>query len=572
MTDYLIINAHRQVKTYRNPTGDWLGIHYIAAFLNENGFSALAFAGYAHEVPQLLEKYAGKNNIRAIGFSCDYENQFMVKYFSRFVKEKWGYPVIIGGPQALFLDEPFLVESKADVIIYGEGELSSLKVLHALLDGFGSLRDIKGIKYLEKGKLIVNEPHPLISNLDALPFPNPKYALGNLFRPNLASFLTGRGCPFSCSFCYEGSSTRGIRWRSVENVITEVRQVLSQRHDIHYIMFVDDTFTVDESRVHRFCEELSKLREKFHFSWFCEGHVRTLYQRKELLREMVNAGMFCLQIGIESGDNDVLSAYNKQITTDMIEDVVKNAFEVGLEQMWGNIILGGAMETAERIEKNISFCKHLFDLAPGMLNMDVVYFWPLPGTRITTNPSEYGMKILDLDSMSSNLDFPVVEYPGIGIQDFCNYRSKFMRELKQHAISLVSEIPIERAKKLLFQINNATNFSIWKRIIAEEEAFLKFFYLLAEGASALSCNIPEAEIKEMHPMRTGAPELFTKDDRVVICNSILSKEETLIFCSASGKRNTEELYQTLSDHFSWDDFLRIMKSLEKKRLFTFSRY
>ena len=58
MTDYLIINAHRQVKTYRNPTGDWLGIHYIAAFLNENGFSALAFAGYAHEVPQLLEKYA----------------------------------------------------------------------------------------------------------------------------------------------------------------------------------------------------------------------------------------------------------------------------------------------------------------------------------------------------------------------------------------------------------------------------------------------------------------------------------------------------------------------------------
>ena len=73
--EFLIINTHRQNKPYRNPTGDWLGIHYIAAFLNENGIKTLAFAGYAHEVPQLLEDYLNSRELKAIGFSCDYENQ-----------------------------------------------------------------------------------------------------------------------------------------------------------------------------------------------------------------------------------------------------------------------------------------------------------------------------------------------------------------------------------------------------------------------------------------------------------------------------------------------------------------
>ena len=49
--DVLLINAHRQTQPYRNPTGDWLGIHYLAAYLNANGIAARAFAGYLHELP-----------------------------------------------------------------------------------------------------------------------------------------------------------------------------------------------------------------------------------------------------------------------------------------------------------------------------------------------------------------------------------------------------------------------------------------------------------------------------------------------------------------------------------------
>ena len=436
----LIINTQRQHQPYRNPTGDWLGIHYIAAFLNENGIRTMAFAGYAHEVPALLDQYLSMKSLIAIGFSCDYENQTEVVTFCRRIQSVSRIPIVIGGPQAAFLDAVFIRKTGASVVICGEGEVTTLEVVLQILTGKPDFSSIRGIKFLQNDKMVVTPPRPLIQNLDALPFPNAKFALGSLFRPTLASFLTGRGCPYSCSFCYEGGNTRGVRWRSVENVIQEISQVLEERPDIHYLMFTDDTFTVDSERVKAFCTELKHLREKYSFSWFCEGHVRTLYGKSDLLKLMIDAGMTCLQIGIESGHDDVLEAYNKKITTRMIESVVKDAFDAGLEQLWGNIILGGAFETPERIQKNLDFCEHLYEMAPGMINMDVVYFWPLPGTRITSHPADYGMKILDIDSKTSSMDFPVVEYPDISIQQFCGHRYDFVKQLERTVAPLLSKV------------------------------------------------------------------------------------------------------------------------------------
>ena len=105
--DYLIVYAQRQVQPYRNPTGDWLGIHYLAAFLNENGISTRSFGGYAHEVPAMLQKTIGQFGVKVIGLSCDYENKELVEEFCRYIKERWSLPVIVGGPQAFALDEDF---------------------------------------------------------------------------------------------------------------------------------------------------------------------------------------------------------------------------------------------------------------------------------------------------------------------------------------------------------------------------------------------------------------------------------------------------------------------------------
>lgn len=567
--EFLIINTHRQNKPYRNPTGDWLGIHYIAAFLNENGIKTLAFAGYAHEVPQLLEDYLNSRELKAIGFSCDYENQSEVITFCNRVRRQSNIPIIVGGPQAAFLDEDFFCQTDVAAVVCGEGELTTLDLLNSLFYN-RKLNEVSGIKFMEGGHLITTPPRPLITNLDALPFPDSKYALGTLFRPTIASFLTGRGCPYSCSFCYEGGNTKGVRWRSVDNVCREINQVLEKRPDIHYIMFTDDTFTVDEKRVRDFCKKLKNLRRKFDFNWFCEGHVQTLYGKKDLLHEMIDAGLSCLQIGIESGDDEVLKAYNKNITAVMIEHFVQDAYDAGLEQLWGNIILGGALETPERIRNNMDFCRRLYEKAPGMINMDVVYFWPLPGTKITMNPEKFGMKILDIASKTSTMDYPVVEYSGISVKDFCEYRRDFIDLLETTAKQLLASISIERCKNIVKQQNRSGNFSIWQRLLLQNDTYVKFFSLLNCGAAVLSSEVSEKMLKTTHPMRTVALEYFDSEGRLIVDKRICTKEETLILCSASGKLNWVELQK--SQNFSEKRFKEILLSLESKRLLTFSKY
>ncbi len=201
LVDFLIINTHRQFDSFRNSTGDWLGIHYLSSFLSENGFQTFSFAGYIHEVPAILEEYMDKHGVRVVGLSCDYENQTEVTELVRYIKDKWNVPVIIGGPQSFELGEQFLRETGANLVVYGEGELTTLEVLSSLLEYGPSFHDILGIKFInDDDKFVMTSPRPLIKNLDLLPYPNEMYVLGTLFRRHSASFLTGRGVLFHVPF------------------------------------------------------------------------------------------------------------------------------------------------------------------------------------------------------------------------------------------------------------------------------------------------------------------------------------------------------------------------------------
>lgn len=572
--EYLIVYANRQTRAQRVTTGDWLGVHYLSAFLNENGVATLSFAGYVHEVPALLADYAVGRSLRMIGFSCDYENQDVVLQLCRLVREK--YPLVrlvVGGPQAFALDKEFFVKSEVDAVVCGEGELTTLDLCHYFMDGSGHLANIRGIRYMKEGEVVSTPPRDLIQNLDALPFPNPDYVLGSLFRQRMAAFLTGRGCPYSCAFCYEGGNTKGVRWRSVGNVMAEIEWVLSSRPDLHYLMFTDDTFTIDESRVREFCGRLRELRGRYKFEWFCEGHVRTLLGKGALLQEMVDAGLVCLQIGIESGCNEVLKAYGKHITTSMIETVVRDAYSAGVRELWGNIILGGAFESTVNVNRNLSFCKRLYALAPGMVNVDVVYFWPLPGTRITTHPDDYGMRIVDPGSVGARMDYPVVEYPAITRDEFVRLRHRFVRELSECALRLVPAIPVKRAMDILANANVTRNKTIWFDHLSAFDEYRVFFVLLQGGATMLSSSLSRSELWALHPLRTGSVVEVDDEGRVVAVGEHLPLDESAILKMAAGKLDSRGVYEeTRSAFASPEEFLEKLVGLEAKRLLAFSRY
>ncbi len=61
-----------------------------------------------HGKPEHLLDEIEKNKPRAVGFSCDFDNVRIIEDMSGKIKERWGIPVVVGGPQSIALGRDFL--------------------------------------------------------------------------------------------------------------------------------------------------------------------------------------------------------------------------------------------------------------------------------------------------------------------------------------------------------------------------------------------------------------------------------------------------------------------------------
>jgi len=298
----LLLNIHRFTYDLMSIANESPGILYLAGYLESRGCDALAFQGEPSEALDFLEKEINGSKILAAGFYCDYENTIEVFEMSRLISEKYKIPVIFGGPQVSGFDAGYISASGCLAAVYGEGELTLWGLLQCLYNGAGDWKKLAGIIYADgNGALVKNEAAPVIENLDELPLPAFHRWVN---KPECKSVYiqTGRGCPFSCAFCHEGSLKRKVRLRSVDRVIKHIESVLDSEPALNYIAFADDTLIMSRERVSELCAGLSELRKKRNFVWFCEGHMRQLIKYPGLLSEMTRAGMIKMQVGIESGD------------------------------------------------------------------------------------------------------------------------------------------------------------------------------------------------------------------------------------------------------------------------------
>ncbi|TWI64803.1 radical SAM superfamily enzyme YgiQ (UPF0313 family) [Desulfobotulus alkaliphilus] len=567
MYDLLIVNVHRQYDALPYLAGDWLGIYQLSAFLEENGYPAKAFAGYAHEADDLLENEID-SGVKIIGFSCDYENQQEVIQLCRKVKDQWGLPVIVGGPQAVALGEDFLIKSCADAIVRGEGELAALELMHFFIDRTGKIEDILGITFLKDGICVNNPDQPLIKNLDSLPFPKPHHNIGTWFRRNSAAFITGRGCPFNCSFCYEGGNMRGVRWRSIENVMTELKEVLDSRPDIKYVLFTDDTFTLNHRRLRSFVEALSDYRKKRDFGWFAEAHVMTLLRHPELVSEMVEAGLLTLQIGVESGNDSVLKAYNKKISTKDIEDAVILCKNSGVPHVVANIIVGGALETEKTIKESISFGKSIIEAGAGMMELHAINFWPLPGTAMTKRPHDFGIEILDPDSLTSTTDYPVVRCDTLEPEHLCEYRLRMEGKFKKKMEVTASQLSFDRALmhfQMAYKYNSPTQ---WYYILNKIDRYRMYCSLYINGAIRKYEQIPEKDRPLWRPIRTCPPNI--KNGFNYAGDIEVDSEQFSVLLSGTGKMTILEASEYCK--LSMEKFIEIALTLESFMAMGFCRY
>ena len=428
--ELLLIKSHRYVSGYI--PGSNLGMNILTQLLTEKGYDVQMFQGYAKEALDYVKELMGKEEKpKIIGFYCDFNNIHWVKTFSQEVKKRFPEVILLaGGPQTAGLDADFLKETSIEAACIGEGEETILDLMDFFIKKKGALKDIQGIIFRnEEGNLVETEPRKPPEDLDDIPWPD--ITLTNDYKYyGLLPILTGRGCPFGCTFCYEGANAKRVRRHSVPSLMEEIRENFKRNPEINYINFLDDTFTLDHNRVNHICEEVKKIREDYDFVWFASAHISTIDKHRDMAKNMADAGLKKIFFGLESGSDQVLKSYNKKITRKMAVDVIEHCVESGIHGISGNIILGGPHETLKTIDESETLVMELLHNAPGQFETAYFSFLPYPKTPITLNPEKFGMEIYEDLIDCCNEDIPLSRTKEMGFIDLINIRLQANKRLQ----------------------------------------------------------------------------------------------------------------------------------------------
>lgn len=298
-------------------------------------------------------------------------------------------PVILGGPHASSYPEELMKKEPAlDGIVVKEGEITIIELCRAI-EGKADWTSILGLVFRNaQGEIVATPPRPVVKNMDDIPFPDRSFLKLGAYQPipNMykrrptTSAITSRGCPFSCSFCFEaGVLAQKYRRRSPEKVLEEVRYLIRE-HGIREIAFWDDEFVLNVKWVSIFCDLL--IREKIDITWSCFGRVGSV--TAELLQKMAKAGCWSISYGIESGNQELLDFINKESTLEQIRSAVRWTHDAGIETRC-SFMLALPKETPEMGQKTVDFAVEL--------DVDYAQFFatnPLPGTPLYGDSHDLG--------------------------------------------------------------------------------------------------------------------------------------------------------------------------------------
>ena len=384
-------------KTAGSQINYWqpLGTLYVAAAMQQAGhevrFFNGAFMGHDEIMAQVREYAPEFVGLYSTAFGWD-----KAKKTAAAIKQTLDKVfVVVGGPYPVALQEECLEDcTDLDAVVTGEGEITVVEMLSRLGANL-SLDGVEGVAFRSGQEIIKNPPRPLITDLDALPFPA-RALLGEAGkyipppatykRRPVAVIMTARGCNRKCLYCFQIDKYRksGIRYRSVENVMQEVELVLSQGY--REIKFIDDTLAADYQRAMTIAREIKK--RGLDFTWFASAVVNQV--DKPLLQAFKEAGCWAILFGAESGVQKDLNAIHKGITPGQIRKAVKAAKEVGIT-VYTPFLFGIPGQTYEDGLKSIEFA---LELDPDIANFHAIT--PFPGTELYDNIEKYGTMSEDL--------------------------------------------------------------------------------------------------------------------------------------------------------------------------------
>ncbi|MCK5116600.1 MAG: radical SAM protein [Candidatus Aegiribacteria sp.] len=315
-----------------------LGVSYISTVSKLAGHSVTAAALNESDLLETVMEFAPD----VVAFGCT--TGFHRKYLEAVDKIRKDFDVItvMGGAHPTFFPETLEENDQLDFIVIGEAEEAFLQLLEAL-EGKRKLESVGNLRYIREGNVIQNPLLPLCEDLDSIPFPDRKM-LGR-YEEKLNSkaifVITGRGCPYDCSYCFNHSFNRlykGLgrmcRRRSVENVIQEIEKIRSDNPELQMVIFQDDIFILEREWVFEFCRVFT---ERIGLPFHC--HLRANLVDGEITAELKKAGCVSVKMAIESASDRLRNGVlNRNMSRETIEKACRAVKDAGIVLVTQNIL------------------------------------------------------------------------------------------------------------------------------------------------------------------------------------------------------------------------------------------
>jgi len=266
-----------------------------------------------------------------------------------------------------------------DYGVYGEGENTVLELLSHLQKKSPDLTGIAGLVYRDGGYIRINKPRPNLTadDLDNLPYPAYYHYYGNnqkalAGKSSYYVMFTSRGCPYNCAFCMQVLG-RKVRRRSIKSVISEINYAIST-YGAHTFDFADEIFLFGDEHSRNLLQAMIEDGLQKKIRW--RALTRVNFVSPDLIALAKKAGCYHLEMGVESGDDEILKTIGKGITVEQVKKSVSVIQEAGISLMT-YYILGHPKETMETLKRTVDLAVKL-----NTSTIAVGIMVPYPGTKI----------------------------------------------------------------------------------------------------------------------------------------------------------------------------------------------
>ncbi len=356
-----------------------LGLAYVAASVRAAGHEVQVVDGYSLGMPAAgIRERIASFSPQVVGISALTPQWLDAEALAALAKSvDESIVTVAGGPHVTALPQQAAASPGVDVAVIGEGEPAAAELCDAVASG-ADLGQIPGLVLGIGGEVRLTAPRGPLEDLDSLPFPAhdllPEPSFYNPFpnwgkRGNFSCIVSGRGCPYGCSFC-DVTAQQGKRYRlrSARNVVDELSW-LNQAFGVTSFSFRDPSMICSRNRLLEMC---SLIEDRgLDIAWTCNSRASEV--DPEMLARARKAGCRRMQFGIEVGNPELLKKI-KKTTREKIVQAVSNTRRAGISPH-GYFLFGFMEETPETVAQTMEFSRQL-DLDSASFAVMV----PFPGT------------------------------------------------------------------------------------------------------------------------------------------------------------------------------------------------